>query len=115
MTKLIACLSTGKGTWTEVIKVIESEQWEKVYLITNDFGKEKFSHDKAELIVVSGGVQEMSDQIYSSLKGKLSFEEVGINLVSGNGNEHMAMLSAVLRLGVGVRFVVSEEGSVKEI
>ncbi len=115
MTKLIACLSTGKGTWAEVIKVIESSDWEKVFLITNEFGKEKFTHDNVELIVVNGSVKEMSDQIHKFLRNKIGFDEVAINLVSGNGNEHMALITAVLRLGTGIRFITTEEGKIKEI
>ena len=34
MTELVACLTTGKGSWTEVAKLIAGENWEKVYLIT---------------------------------------------------------------------------------
>ena len=115
MTKLIACLSTGKGTWTEVIKLIDSEPCEKVFLLTNDFGKEKFTHEKAELIVVKGNVNEMRDQIHASLKNKLSFEEVAVNLISGTGTEHMAIISAVLKLGVGMRIVTTEENKIKEV
>ena len=41
MTELIAFLSTGKGTWANVSGLIKGESWDKVYLLTNDFGKEK--------------------------------------------------------------------------
>jgi len=43
MTQLIACLSTGKGTWTTIARIISSEDWENLFLITNEFGKEKFN------------------------------------------------------------------------
>ena len=50
MTTLIACLSTGKGTWGHVNRLIEDGKYEKVFLITNDYGKENFNkNDKTDL------------------------------------------------------------------
>jgi len=115
MTDLIACLTTGKGTWSSVVSLIKAEEWDNIFLITNEFGKEKFSHEKAQLIVVKGGISEMAEQIHAALKGKVSFNDVAVNFISGNGMEHMAMLSAILKLGVGIRFVTVEEGKIKEI
>ena len=43
MTRLIACLSTGKGTWSHVSRLINEESWDNVFLITNSFGKENFT------------------------------------------------------------------------
>jgi len=109
MTDLVICLSTGKGTWQEVTKVINSEEWDKIFLITNDFGKENFKHDKAEHIVVSNSsTKALSEEIYSKLKGKLSFGDVAVNFVSGTGKEHMALLGALLKLGVGIRIIDTE-------
>ena len=115
MADLIACLSTGKGTWSSVVSLIKAEEWERVFLITNEFGKEKFQHEKAELIVVNGNVKNMSEQIYNALKGKVAFNDIALNFISGSGAEHMAIISAVLKLGVGIRFVIEEEGKIKEI
>ena len=43
MPTLIACLSTGKGTWGHVNHLIDNNNYDKVILITNDFGKENFN------------------------------------------------------------------------
>ncbi len=116
MTDLIACLSTGKGTWAEVLKVINAEEWNKVYLLTNEFGKEKFNHEKAELIVINEKeIKPMSNEIYEKLKGKVKFNDVAVNIVSGSGKEHMALLPALLKLGVGIRFVTVENEKIMEI
>ena len=42
MTILIASISTGKGTWAEVSKIIQIEKWSKVILIGNSFAKDNF-------------------------------------------------------------------------
>ncbi len=117
MTSLVACLGAGKGTWAEVRKLIESESWEKVFLVTNSFGKEKFSSANAEFIVIDD-FQEPSAiaaVIISRLKGKISDTEVALNMSSGPGNVHMAILSALLKLGFGIRLVSPANGSVEEL
>ena len=71
MTELIACLSTGKGTWGHVNRLLEDEQWSKVYLLTNEYGKENFTaSEKTELLVIdsSQGLKELQDQILKMLK-----------------------------------------------
>jgi hypothetical protein len=118
MTSLIACLSTGKGSWIEVKKIIGSDSFEKVYLITNDFGKEKFqAAENTELIVIDtrADTAEMIKQILAGLGDKVK-GEVALNLTSGSGKEHMALFAALIKLGIGFRLVeAGEEGAVKEI
>jgi len=118
MTELITCLSTGKGTWGHVSRLIQDGEWEKVFLITNDFGKENFSaEENSEFLVVdpNQGLRELRDNMYNQLKDKITGTEVGINIVSGTGKEHMALVSAVLKLGVGVRLVALTQEGVKEL
>lgn len=105
MPSLIACLSTGKGTWSQLLKIMNSESWDKVILITNDFGKEKFNHP-VEFIVVDFNKSPniLVDEIVSQLKDKVS-GEVAINLISGTGKEHMVIISAIMRSGLGFRIV----------
>ena len=108
MTCLIACLSTGKGTWGHVSRVIKDGEWEKVILITNDFGKENFTAEKpAEMIVINDrqGLEEIRDEIKKQLNGKLTGTEAALNIVSGTGKEHTSLISAVLQLGFGIRIV----------
>jgi hypothetical protein len=118
MTDLIAVLSTGKGTWGHVNGLINSEDWNKVYLITNEFGKENFKgNDKTELICVdtNKGTSQIRDEIINALKDRVN-SEVAVNFISGNGKEHMALVGALIRLGVGFRLVVSSmNGELEEI
>jgi hypothetical protein len=117
MTDLVCCLSTGKGTWVEVARLINNHDWNNIYLITNDFGKEKFSSEKEVkfiLVDVNKGMESMKKTIVEALKDKLS-GEVAVNFISGSGKEHMALLSATMNLGVGMRFVVPVDSEIKEI
>ena len=118
MTELIACLSTGKGTWGHVARLMQDQDWEKIFLITNDYGKENFnSNDKTELINVNmnKGLKELRDEIKDKLTNKIKGTEVAVNFISGTGKEHMALMSALLKLGVGVRFIALTKEGVEEI
>ncbi len=116
MPTLLACLSSGKGTWTEVVKVINSQPWSKVFLLTDQFGKERFTPlGTTELIMVDfqRETSELVEQIKTELQGKVADFEVGLNLASGNGKEHMALLEAVLELGLNFRLVTVQRGQVE--
>lgn len=118
MPELIACLSTGKGTWGHVSRVMQDEQWTKVFLITNDYGKENFTKDeKTEFIVINPdkGIKELIDELKNILKEKVKETEVAVNFVSGTGKEHMALISALLQLGVGIRLLALTKDGVEVI
>jgi len=118
MTDMIACLSTGKGTWIEVLKIIDSESWEKIFLVTNEFGLKNFScKKKVEFIVIDEKktAQEITKDILAQMKNKIQGFEIALNIVSGSGKEHMALLAALLKLGLAVRFISFEENKVVEL
>ena len=123
MTELIACLSTGKGTWGHVSRLMEGvdgQPWEKIILLTNEYGKENFKvegKNNVELIEIHelAGLQELRDEIKEKLKDKITGMEVAVNVVSGSGREHMALVSALIQLGIGFRFVALTKDGVKEI
>lgn len=111
MTSLIACLTTGKGTWAAVSEIMNSENWEKIFLITNKFGSEKFTSNKEFTFIIIDPDSEMDEIkkiVMQEIKGKILDTEVAFNMMSGTGKEHMAILSAILNSGLGVRLVTSE-------
>lgn len=118
MPQLIASLSTGKGTWGHVSRLIEDGEWDKVILITNEFGKENFKKDKkTEFIVIDSNksLQDLIADIQTSLKEKITEQEIALNLVSGTGKEHMAILSSLLKLGVAIRLIALTKNGIEEI
>ena len=117
MADLVACLSSGKGTWLQVSGLIKRQEWGNIFLITNEFGKEKFTADKkVEMIVVNTDqpLIGLVDEIKNALDGRLS-GDVAVNLISGSGKEHMAIISALLKLGVGIRLIALTKEGIKEI
>ena len=61
MTSLVAWLSSGKGTWSHVAKLINSENWDSVFLITNDFGKNNFKPDSKTKLIEIQENQDITD------------------------------------------------------
>ena len=118
MTDLVACLSSGEKSWAHVARLISDADWKNVFLITNDLGKKNFNADRAvEFIVVDfqKPVFELIEDIKKGLRGKITDLEVALNLVSGSGKEHMAILSALLKLGVGIRLMAVTKDGIKEL
>jgi hypothetical protein len=118
MTDLVACISSGKGTIAHVEKVIEGEEWERVYLITSDEFKDSAPKgDNIEVIVIdkSKMLPEMIKGIKGALKDKIRIMETAVNIISGEGKEHMALLSALLQLGAGIRMVAFTKEGVKTV
>jgi hypothetical protein len=94
MKVLIATLGIGKGTWGHVGRLMQ-EEWDKVILMSNEWTKERFSHEKeVEWILVNSrsSIDTMVDEIKDNLD---KLENVHINLTSGSGKEHMALLFAL--------------------
>ena len=118
MTELIACLSSGKGTWMEVNSIIRAEEWGKIFLVTNDFGRQNYKPVKeAELIVLDAGdsLSNSIEKIKKALDGKINGLEVALNISSGDGKEHTALLSALMQLGIGFRLVAFSENKIIEL
>ena len=119
MTSLIAVLSSGKGTWGHVAQLIAKQDWKKIFIITNQFGKENFiiKEKPIEYVVIDSNkfLSELVKDIQNQLKDKIADTEVALNFISGTGKEHMAVLSALLKLGLGIRLVTLTPKGIEEI
>jgi hypothetical protein len=104
--ELVAFLGTGQGTWGQVAGVIKQGDWESIILIGNEFAR-KFNIEKDfEFIEISNsGLVDLKDELHKKLKGKIKGTEVALSIASGEGKEHMALISALLSQPVGIRFV----------
>ena len=118
MTDLVACLTSGEKSWVHVSRLIKERDWKSIFLVTNELGQKNFKAEKrVEFITIDSSkpVFELINDIKKGLEGKLTDLEVALNIVSGNGKEHMAILSALLKLGVGVRLMAVTKSGVKEL
>ncbi len=103
--ELVALLSKGEGTWAQVAGIIKQGEWENIILLGDDFAK-NFQVDKPHSFIElkSRRLVELKEEISEKLRGKIHGTEVCLSIASGDGKEHMALISALLSQPVGVRF-----------
>jgi len=111
--ELVALLSSGKGTWAQVAGLMTHGDWDKIIILGDDFSKD-FKHAKQfEFVKVDLGkkIKELQQEFKDKLKSKIQGMEVALTVASGDGKEHMALISALINLPVGIRFAaLTKEG-----
>lgn len=111
--ELVALLSSGKGTWAQVSGLMNYGEWDNVIILGSEFAK-TFSHSKPfEFIQIDTGkrIKDLQKEIKEKLKGKIKGTEVALSIASGDGKEHMALISALINLPTGIRFAaLTKEG-----
>jgi hypothetical protein len=112
MVELVALLSKGEGTWAQVAGIVKRGEWENVILVGGDFAKQFKLDTPHEFIEISSSrLVDMKNEMYEKLKNKIKGTEVALSIASGDGKEHMALISALLSIPVGVRFTaLTKEG-----
>ena len=114
--ELIALLSSGKGSWAQVSGLIKQGEWEKIVLLGDDFSSQFRVEDKKDItefikVSLDKRLKDLKEEFSQKLKGKFSGTEVALSIASGNGKEHMALISALINLPVGIRFAaLTREG-----
>jgi hypothetical protein len=107
--ELVAILSRGEGTWGQVSGLVKKGEWEKIVLLgpnyASNFQIEGIPFDFIEYDD-NKGLLQLKQFFLEKLKDKFSSfnSEVAVSIASGQGKEHMALLSALLSIPVGVRF-----------
>lgn len=116
---LIALLSKGEGTWGQVAGLIKRGEWEKTILIGDSYAKKfNIENKKYEFIEIDleKPIISLKKEMIEKIKPKIEkdfISEVALSIASGDGKEHMALISALLSIPVGVRFTaLTKEGIV---
>jgi hypothetical protein len=115
--ELVALLSTGKGTWGQVSGLMTHGEWDKIIVLGDEFGA-GFTHDKKfEFIKInlSAKIKELQEEFLKKLKGKIDGTEVALSIASGEGKEHMALISALINVPVGIRFAALTKDGVIDL
>ena len=50
------------------------------------------------------GLKDLQKELSDKLKGKIEGMECALSIASGSGKEHMALISALINLPVGIKF-----------
>ena len=106
--ELVAFLGNDKETWGQVTGLINHGDWEKIIIIKSKSADDYESPKEAQIITIDTAkpLIELKDDIANKLKNKFEGFDVNISIASGNGKEHMALISALLSVPVGIRLVV---------
>ncbi|MEK6882787.1 MAG: hypothetical protein AABY22_24400, partial [Nanoarchaeota archaeon] len=103
--ELVALLGKGEGTWGQVAGVINKGDWESIILLGDNFAKQFTSKKDFEFIELKeSSITELKEEILTKLKNKIKGTEVALSIASGDGKQHMALISALLYLPAGIRF-----------
>ena len=111
--ELVALLSSDKETWGQISGLMTHGEWDKVILLGNDSARQ-FAHAKPfEFIQINldHKLKDLKEDFKTKLKGKIDGTETALSIASGTGKEHMALISALINLPVGIRFAaLTKEG-----
>lgn len=113
--ELICLLGKDIPSWAQVSGLMKYGAWEKIVVVGGEDAK-AFNHEKKFDFVkvdLDKKLVELKEEFSKKLKGKFEGMEVACSIASGNGKEHMALVSGLLGLPVGIRFVaLTKEGVV---
>ncbi len=115
--ELVALLSRGEGTWAQVSGLMTQGEWDKIILLGDDFAKQFQHQKKFEFIRVdlNKKIRDLKEEFSLKLKGKIDGTEVALSIASGDGKEHMALISALLNFPVGIRFAALTKDGVIDL
>jgi len=106
--EFVAFIGEDKESWGQIKGIMNRIDSDKV-IIVKDKKVSGFPTDARTDIVnvdASKSLLDLKEEIMKILKVKLSGDfEVALSLASGNGKEHMALISALLSIPVGIRLV----------
>ena len=118
--EFIALLSSGEGTWAQVSGLIKYGDWEKIILLGDDFASKFQVAEKKEItqfikVDLKKKLKDLRDEFSNKLKGKIDGTEVALSIASGDGKEHMALISALINSPVGIRFAALTRDGVVDL
>lgn len=104
--ELVCFQGVDKENWAQLNALIKKGEWEKIVILKNKNAEHFSVSEHCEVIDVDSSMPllELKGEIMGKLKPAIESEfEVALSLASGNGKEHMALISALLSIPVGIR------------
>jgi hypothetical protein len=118
MTTLITLLGTGKGTWIEVHALLKLNAFENQLVFIDEWAARDYRNEyNATLIPIPS--EASTEQLLSVFKQHLKAAvpatdfDIALNIASGSGKQHAALLSAAITSGYGIRLVTVENNELK--
>lgn len=115
--ELVAFVGKDEENWGQITALMKRGKWDKVVVVKNK-DVSGFPVEGSEVINVNSSmlIGALKDELIQKLKPKISGDfEVALSIASGNGKEHMALISALLNIPVGVKLAVYTKNGVEFI
>lgn len=115
---LVCFQGSDKEGWAQLNALIKRGEWEKIVLVKNKSTQDIPLPENSDVISLNSDklLLELKNEIIEKLKGKINKEfEVALSIASGTGKEHMALISALLSIPVGIRLVAFTKNGVEYI
>lgn len=115
--ELVAFLGNDKENWGQVNGLINRGDWEKIILVKSKSSEDYESPKEADIVLVdtSKPLLELKEDLINKLRKKFQGFDVHVSIASGTGKEHMALISALLSIPVGIRLVVFTKNGIEFI
>lgn len=104
----VAYIGEDKENWGQVKGIASRIECEKIILVMNKKAVGFPVNEKTEIVKVNSDkpLLDLKEEIKNNLKAKLGKDfDCAVSLASGNGKEHMALISALLGVPIGIRLV----------
>ncbi len=113
--ELVACLGADRESWGQVTGLINRGEWDKIILIKSQAALDYPTPEGAQEVILdtTKPLIELKDRIIAQLKNSFSAFEACLSIASGSGKEHMAIISALLSIPVGIRLVAFTKNGVE--
>lgn len=113
----VAFIGEDKENWGQITALVRRGEWDNVIIVKNKNVKDFPVLSNGEIVEVDcqSPLVELKDNMLNKLKEKIKDFEVSLSLASGNGKEHMALISALLSIPVGIRLVVFTKTGIEQI
>ncbi len=106
--ELVCFQGLDKENYPQLNALIKRGEWEKISIVKNKEADSFSSQENVKVVEVNSksSITELKEEIMQKLKATIGKDfEVSLSLASGNGKEHMALISALLSIPVGIRLV----------
>jgi hypothetical protein len=114
--ELVIFVGKDRENLGQASALINRMECEKIVLVKDKEASDIQTNSKCVTVEVDSGksLHELKSEIQEKLKRELSGEfEVALSIASGSGKEHMALISALLNLPVGIKLVAYTKNGIE--
>jgi len=113
--QLVAYLGQDKESWGQITALMNRMECDKILLVKDKtINFPASSKCKSIHIDPNSSLTSLTSDIKNQLKTHLNSElEVALSIASGTGKEHMAIISALLNIPVGIKLVAYTKNGIE--